>query len=575
LQRRLTIAVVGALLAAHLAFDAAPALRRVTSDFANYYVPARAVVDGGDVGHLYERAAFDRERQRLGITELGSFVPHPPANALLLVPLAALPMIAAKRVWILILVAAYGAAFVALWPVLRATLDGWTLALVSLLPTAALANALAYGQPYPLLLLFLATSLLAATRGRWGWAGVLLSPVLALKLYGSAFLILFVLARRWRAAAGLVLGTALVVAASAALLGREIHDVYWREIFPASVDGRIQDPYSTIWQSGSSLARRLLEREPDLNPQPLLDRPELAHRASRAIPVVLVVGAALCAAAAGAPSRQWAIVIAGTLAASPLAATYHFVLLAVPAAIVLADDERRAPERIAALVLYAFAASSLPHYAAAWAHGMANLLAFPRFFAAVAFLAIVAAPTLTWRRLWIAAVAGLVAATSVRPASPEVGWERLAAGGYLAAEPLACGATYGWIGIDSGHYVLRAADGTHRPLTEGPRVPACQEGRITAAPLGVETEDWTVRFGAPVRHARGSPDRQRVVAQVWRAGSWNLELLSLPDGRVTPLTRDPANEVEPSWSEDGRSILFASDRGRGLGSTALYRMAVP
>ena len=41
---------------------------------------------------------------------------------------------------------------------------------------------------------------------------------------------------------------------------------------------------------------------------------------------------------------------------------------------------------------------------------------------------------------------------------------------------------------------------------------------------------------------------------------------------VTRLTFDPANDVDPSWSPDGKSIVFASDRGRDLEDYAIWRM---
>jgi Tol biopolymer transport system component len=43
---------------------------------------------------------------------------------------------------------------------------------------------------------------------------------------------------------------------------------------------------------------------------------------------------------------------------------------------------------------------------------------------------------------------------------------------------------------------------------------------------------------------------------------------------VTRLTFDQASDVDPSWSPDGKSIVFASDRGRAQADYALWRMDV-
>jgi hypothetical protein len=74
------------------------------------------------------------------------------------------------------------------------------------------------------------------------------------------------------------------------------------------------------------------------------------------------------------------------------------------------------------------------------------------------------------------------------------------------------------------------------------------------------------RDGAPPTALRGPG-----VVSRFTSGSWNLFLLD-PGRPDLQLTHSSANEIDPAISPDGCFVVFASDQGRGLGSTALYRL---
>lgn len=528
------------LLGMQVALGLAPAVVTIRNDFPNYYVPARLVLEGRAIDRVYERDWLQAEARREGIDGLASFVPQPPPNALLLVPLAWLEPPLAKAVWTLLLAAAYAGAFL----LLRSNVDPWRTALVFLLPTAALWNAWLYGQPYPLLLLLICGALLALEQGRAALAGFLIAPVVVLKLYGLPFVLHFLWTRRWRAVAGASLGILAIGAVSVAVLGPAAHGTWLREVLPRSLSGEVQDPYATAWQSAAALAHRLFQAEPDLNPQPLVDAPWLARALCRAVPLTLVLLGALSCRPGADPirlRREWAVLVLAALAASPLTSTYHFVLLVLPVAVL--------PPSWPVLAVLAFAASSAP----------LHLPAFPRLLCILALFAWALRP-LSWRSAVVPAVAaGVLAAVSVPPVR-EQPWDRLAEGrGYVLGEPVECGDTLAWVTTRTDRLVVQTSRGETLPGPADSFAPSCEGGTLRAR-YAVEADD---------SHRRLSPDGRFEVYQAWTEGSFDLWVRETGTGRLRRVTWDPANELEPSWSADGRRILFATDRRRGLGFTSL------
>lgn len=535
-----------ALLAAHIVFSLLPALGPIRSDFANYYVPARAVFEGRSADRVYERGWFVDESSHMGLDGEGSFVPHPPACALLLLPLAGLEPLMAKAAWTLWLAGCLVAYAVLARNGLR--LPAVWVGLTVLAQTVSLRNALLYGQPYPFLLLLLVGALLALERGRPFLAGLLIAPVVGLKLYGAPFALFFLVTRRFRALAGVVVGLAALTALTVAVLGWPLHETYLREVLPASLAGRIQDPYSPIWGSLTSLARRLFAFEPDLNPRPALDMPRLAEGLAVGLPLAIVALGLFAAARAGL-RRGWAIPMVGALAASPLAGTYHFVLLALPAALLLAESRSGLARAVIVLCLVV-ATSPLTHYFGSLAQGWTNVLAYPRLASLLALLAL-ALWSLTCRRdLVVASLLGALAGgAGAWRVTDDPGWMRVAGtGGYLAAEPRPCGAGLTWLAIVDGRLATRRSDGSFVLGRSRP----CEEPR-----------------GDHVLRGPGG-GRWDVIAE-WHAGSaWDLTAVERTTGERLRLTSDPASEIEPAIDADGERIYFASDRKRGLGSTAIY-----
>lgn len=89
--------------------------------------------------------------------------------------------------------------------------------------------------------------------------------------------------------------------------------------------------------------------------------------------------------------------------------------------------------------------------------------------------------------------------------------------------------------------------------------------------------DWTPEWspdGAQIVYARrGVPGEVPVVDEAVQAeapaDTWDIFLMASNGDSVEQITNDPGNDIEPTWSPDGKYIAFSSDRS---GSIAIYVM---
>ncbi len=387
------------LLIAYLFAHTMPrAWMRLNTDFPNYYTSARLVYEGFNTSREYEWIWLQREKDHRAIEgNVIGLVPITPFSTLVMLPLAGLPPLIAKHLWIL-------ANFVFLIPIC------WLLRSITGLPYRRIALVLAfsfplhrnllYGQFYIFLLLLIVAACWSSLRGRDALAGGLLAIAAVCKVFPVLLFILFLRRRNWRA---LITGAITGLAAldiSVAVFGWNLHRTYLEQVLPWTLHGEALPPYALASASISSVLHALFLTEPQWNPHPWHSSPLLYALLQPTLQMLVFAPAVLLIRRSIRSPEQilleWSALLTASLAISTSPASYQFVLMAFPTCVLAAIlVERRQYGRLG-LLLIAYLGIGFPISAPAQVTGLAILLYMPRLMLMLAVL--VGIYSLLWRR---------------------------------------------------------------------------------------------------------------------------------------------------------------------------------
>lgn len=329
---RLALLLFGSFLCLH---TLPRAWSKLNTDFPNYYLSARLAREGVDAARMYEWAWLQREKDHRGIDlRIIGLLPITPFSTLAVWPLAELPPLAAKRIWIVF-------NLLLLIPIVEMThsiagISRQRAALVFALSFPLHRNIL-YGQFYIVLLFLIVAACWAYMRDRQALAGSLVALAAACKLFPAVFLIFFLRRRAGRALASAAIAGSACIAISIAIFGLNVHRTYLRQILPWVLRGEALPPYATMSNSLSSVLHYLFLPEPQWNPHPWHDSPLWFALLFPALQVAMIAPAILLIRRDD-PSRrrsllEWSALLTASLAVSTIPASYNFVLLAFPVSV--------------------------------------------------------------------------------------------------------------------------------------------------------------------------------------------------------------------------------------------------
>lgn len=561
---------------------------RAETDFPNYYTAALLVRKGEKLHNYYNWTWFQRQMNYAGIErQLGGYIPQTPLTMLPMVPIAEYSPQTAKRIWLAVNLVFLAAT---VWLLSRMTLFKPTeITLLALAGYGSLHINLLLGQYYIFLLFLLTLAFYCIHRKHSLSGGFLLGVAFALKLYGGPFILYFAAKRCWKAAAGVLAGSVCLGIVALTLFGWSDIAYFGTHILPRALAGETLDPFNPGNGTISTLLRRMLMHEPELNPHPLFIAPWLFFFL-RPFLTLAVLGFPLLALSRSAAARgEFAWFLVALLLASPNTASYTFILLLLPVTLLMEPAGRW--KRI--LLLACYIALTIP-MRPSW-----NWL-FPKVWFLLALF--IVAGLGYWQRIhWKPALIGaaimivtaaLLAERSLASYSREPGqrWHPVAVehGAIYSSLPavLRSGIVYESIGMD--RYVLRWRHGDRTKVfsfdgeafhpvalsPDGPiRFELVAHGHSTIMHFNPGVTN-AVMGGSPAPSAGSSvtsPDGKCVAFTSATAGTTQIYLRKIGEAKLTRLTDGDCNSFAPAWELDSKAILFASDCGRGIGLPALYR----
>jgi hypothetical protein len=558
------------------------------TDFPGYYTAAVLVRKHAPLRKFYEWPWFQREMNYAGVeTQLGAYAAQTPLTMLPIVPFASYPVQTAKRLWLvlnLLLLAA------TVWMLARVTSFRFEeIAILAFCGYAALDRNFVLGQYYVCLLFLLTLSFFLLQYWRPTPAGISAGIAFGLKLYGGPLLVYFLVKRNWRAfAAMLSTMTLLGVLAISCFGWSDIH-YYLTQVLPRSLEGGPIDPYHPANQTLSTLLRQWFMFEPELNPHPFSYSPTLFFffRPFLSLAILAMTLLGLYCTSRLNERRDFAWFTIMILLLSTSVASYTFIILLLPTALLLADTQPS--ERVLLIAAYILLIDGIPflHY-------------YPKLWILLALFLWIGIPY--WRRVPLRFVIPVLATVAVFAAidanrhlvsladEPITRFEPTAMqpGVIFSDRPVITKAGLFFNSLGHDHYELRwmhagyieelLFDGEALyPQSRGPDGPIYFElvshgqsrqvafdpgsRSLTSATLPPPVPgDWVV-----------SPDGKWIAFASEATGTHQVWLRNLATGHSRAITGGNCNNSSPAWELDSQSIVFASDCQRAMGVPALYR----
>lgn len=563
---------------------------RAETDFPNYYTAAVLVRKGAPLHKYYEWPWFQRQMNYAGVeNQLGGYIPQTPLTMLPMLPLTKLKVQEAKRIWLLLnlgfLLASFG---------LLSRLAHVSIPAISLVAFAGFgtlhANVL-LGQYYIFLLFLLVLSFCCLRRKLLFTSGVFFGMAFALKLYGGPFLLYFVAKRLWKPVIGMAIAALIATVTAIAMFGWSDLMYFSAHILPRALQGETLDPYNTGNGTLATLLRRTLVFEPELNPHPVWNAPGLFFFLQPFVTLLILLLPLLAVRRSNRAKRDFAFICVALLLASPNTASYTFVLLLLPVALLLegATTIQRA------ILTGCYVLLTFPmHPAWSWLFPKVWLLLILLVFVARAYrglaptkevaLAIAASATIASAAAWSHTVA--------YRKEPGRQLQRVVTdpGAIYSSSPTVLRSGIVYESIGRTHYVLRWMHDDHtkqfafageafNPVAESPDGPIQFElvsrGASKGMLLDVLSGEITPSSGSPMRGEREStisPDGEWLAYTAMKAGSKQIWLHRTNGGSAVLLTGGNCNNYSPAWDLDSLALIFASDCDRGIGLPALFRL---
>lgn len=366
-----------------------PAWQSLNTDFPNYYVAARLYRQGYPMDRVYDWTWIARQKDHLGIDRpIVGFSSLTLFSVLPVMPLATLPALKAKQIWLILNLILLGLVILLLSRMSQLGLR--RVGILTFLALEPLGINFLYGQMHVLVLLLLVVAAWAYCKGQPLTSGLTLAVASAIKIYPALFVFYFICKKQWRAILGLAAGCIFLAGLSLLLFGWQANQAYAFEILPRSLSGACLDPYNVRWNSLTALLRRAFIAEPELNPHPIANSP-----------AAFALSQALCQALIFVPflwfiySRprdprseklEWGGYVALLLILSTVPAPYHFCALIITGVLVSDYLALRGKHRALLIwvILYGLVCAPLYRWTPPFPSGWHIFLSTPRLYAELA-----------------------------------------------------------------------------------------------------------------------------------------------------------------------------------------------